>query len=141
MTDKTAHIGEIVEIMLNTWDLPADCNEGELFTYAETLYDRITAGDSEDKLYAYLSETQVDHLELAKSDAFKHCRSRGRALKGPTSTPTPTCRQTEAPGSAMASVGGPAPSRTLVLAGLSEALASAGSLISLFWQAQRSRRH
>jgi hypothetical protein len=24
----------------------ADCNEGELFTYAETLYDRIIAGDS-----------------------------------------------------------------------------------------------
>jgi hypothetical protein len=71
MTDKTAHIGAIVEIMLNTWDLPADCNEGELFTYAETLYDRIIAGDSKEDLYAYLSEVQVDHLEMAKSDAFK----------------------------------------------------------------------
>jgi hypothetical protein len=71
MTDKTSRIGEIVEVMLNTWDLPADCNEGELFTYAETLYDRIIAGDSKDKLYAYLSEVQVDHLEMAKSDAFK----------------------------------------------------------------------
>jgi hypothetical protein len=71
MTDKTSRIGEIVEIMRNTWDLPADCNEGELFTYAETLYDRIIAGDSEDKLYAYLSEVQVDHLEMAKSDAFR----------------------------------------------------------------------
>ena len=71
MTDKTAHIGAIVEIMLNTWDLPADCNEGELFTYAETLYDRIIAGDSKDKLYAYLSEVQVDHLEMAKTEAFR----------------------------------------------------------------------
>jgi len=71
MTDKTAHIGAIVEIMLNTWDLPADCNEGELFTYAETLYDRIVAGDSKEDLYAYLSEVQVDHLEMAKSDAFR----------------------------------------------------------------------
>jgi hypothetical protein len=44
--------------MLNTWDLPADCNEGELFTYAEALYDRIAAGDSKDKLYAYFSEVR-----------------------------------------------------------------------------------
>jgi hypothetical protein len=71
MADKTTQIGEIVTVMLNTWDLPADCNEGELFTYAEALYDRIAAGESKDQLYAYLSEVQVDHLELAKSDDFK----------------------------------------------------------------------
>ena len=71
MADKTSRIGEIVEVMLNTWDLPADCNEGELFTYAETLYDRIAAGDSQEKLYAYLSEVQVDKLDMAKSDAFR----------------------------------------------------------------------
>ena len=70
MADKTAMIGKIVEVMLDTWDLPADCNEGELFTYAETLYDRIAAGDSQEQLYAYLSEVQVDQLEMAKSDAF-----------------------------------------------------------------------
>ncbi len=85
MADKTVQIGEIVEIMLNTWDLPADCNEGELFTYAETLYDRIAAGDSKDELYAYLSEVQVDHLELAKSDAFKAIVDRAVELsKSPT---------------------------------------------------------
>lgn len=71
MAAKTSRIAEIVQVMLDTWDLPADCNEGELFTYAETLYDRIAAGDSKDKLYAYLSEVQVDHLEMAKSDAFR----------------------------------------------------------------------
>jgi hypothetical protein len=71
MADKTTQIGEIVEVMLDTWDLPADCNEGELFTYAEALYDRIAAGDSQEQLYAYLSEVQVDKLEMAKSDAFK----------------------------------------------------------------------
>jgi hypothetical protein len=71
MADKTTQIGEIVAVMLNTWELPADCNEGELFTYAEALYDRIAAGESKDQLYAYLSEVQVDHLELAKSDDFK----------------------------------------------------------------------
>jgi hypothetical protein len=71
MADKTAQIGEIVKVMLSTWDLPPDCNEGELFTYAETLYDRIAAGESKDQLYAYLSDVQVDHLELTKSDDFK----------------------------------------------------------------------
>jgi hypothetical protein len=71
MTDKTSRISEIVGVMVNTWDLPADCNEGELFTYAETLYDRIVAGDSKEDLYAYLSEVQVDHLKMAKSDAFR----------------------------------------------------------------------
>jgi hypothetical protein len=71
MADKTCQIGKIVEAMLDTWDLPADCNQGELFTYAETLYDRIAAGDSQEQLYAYLSEVQVDKLEMAKSDAFK----------------------------------------------------------------------
>jgi hypothetical protein len=69
--DKIAQIGKIVEVMLDTWDLPADCNEGELFTYAERLHDRIAAGDSKDKLYAYLSEVQVERLEMAKSDAFR----------------------------------------------------------------------
>jgi hypothetical protein len=40
MADKTILIGEIVQIMPSTWDLPPDCNEGELFAYTETLYDR-----------------------------------------------------------------------------------------------------
>ena len=71
MADKTSQIGAIVEVMLNTWDLPADCNEGELFTYAETLYDRIVAGDSKEDLYAYISEVQIEHLEMAKSDTFR----------------------------------------------------------------------
>jgi hypothetical protein len=71
MTERTSRIGEIVQVMLSTWDLPPDCNEGELFTYAEALYDRIAAGESQDQLYAYLSDVQVDHLELAKSDDFK----------------------------------------------------------------------
>jgi hypothetical protein len=71
MTERTSQIGEIVQVMLSTWDLPPDCNEGELFTYAETLYDRIEAGESKDQLYAYLSDVQVDHLELAESDDFK----------------------------------------------------------------------
>jgi Na+/phosphate symporter len=80
MVDKTSRIGEIVEVMLNTWDLPADCNEGELFTYAETLYDRIAAGGSQEQLYAYLSEVQVDKLEMAQSDAFRRIVDRAVEL-------------------------------------------------------------
>jgi hypothetical protein len=71
MADKASRIGEILDVMRDTWDLPADCNEGELFTYAETLDDRIAAGDSKDELYAYLSGVQVDRLEMAKSDDFR----------------------------------------------------------------------
>ena len=80
MADKMSRIGEIVEVMLDTWDLPADCNEGELFTYAETLHDRIAAGDSKDALYAYLSGVQVDQLEMAKSDDFKRIVDRAVEL-------------------------------------------------------------
>ena len=83
MTDKASRIGEIVEVMRNTWDLPADCNEGELFTYAETLYDRIAAGVSRQELYAYLSEVQVGHFEMAKSDAFKAIVDRSVQLAAP----------------------------------------------------------
>ena len=82
MADRAIRIGEIVKVMLNTWDFPADCNEGELFTYAETLYDRIAAGDSKDKLYAYLSEVQVDYLEMAKSDEFRAIVDRAVELVG-----------------------------------------------------------
>ena len=80
MADKTSQISKIVQVMLSTWDLPPDCNEGELFTYAETLYDRILAGESKDQLYAYLSEVQVDHLELMKSDDFKTIADRAVEL-------------------------------------------------------------
>jgi len=80
MADKMSRIGEILEVMRETWDLPADCNEGELFTYAETLHDRIAAGDSRQELYAYLSAVQVDQLEMAKSDDFKRIVDRALEL-------------------------------------------------------------
>ncbi len=80
MSDKAGRIGEIVEVMKNTWDLPADCNEGELFAYAETLYDRIAAGDGKDALYAYLEGVQVDNLEMAPSGVFKAIVDRALAL-------------------------------------------------------------
>ena len=45
MADKTSRIAEIVQVMLNTWDLPADCNEGELFTYEDSASHRRIAID------------------------------------------------------------------------------------------------
>jgi hypothetical protein len=77
---RTARIGEILGVMKNTWDLPADCNEGELFAYAETLYDRIASGDGRDALYAYLSGVQTDNLEMPPSAAFKTIVDRALAL-------------------------------------------------------------
>jgi hypothetical protein len=82
MADKVSRISAIVETMRSCWDLPADCNEGELFTYAERLYDRIAAGDSKDKLYAYLSGVQADQLEMAKSDDFRGIVDRSLELAG-----------------------------------------------------------
>jgi hypothetical protein len=83
MADKASRISEIVEIMRDSWDLPADCNEGELFAYAETLYERIAAGDGKDELYAYLSGVQVDQLEMAKSDLFRQIVDRAVELARP----------------------------------------------------------
>jgi hypothetical protein len=71
MNDKASAISGIIAIMQSCWDLPADCNEGELFAYAEILFDRIQAGDGKDGLYAYLGSVQVDNLEMPKSDAYK----------------------------------------------------------------------
>ena len=82
MSDKTSAIGGIIAIMQSSWDLPADCNEGELFTYAEILFDRIRAGDSRDKLYAYLSGVQSDSLDMPKSDAFRAIVDRAVDLVG-----------------------------------------------------------
>jgi hypothetical protein len=78
--DKSLRIGEILEVMKNTWDLPADCNEGELFAYAETLYDRIAGGERRDALYAYLEGVQADNLEMPRSDAARAIVDRALAL-------------------------------------------------------------
>jgi hypothetical protein len=80
MTDKTDAIGGIIAIMKSRWDLPADCNEGELFTYAEVLYDRIRAGDNDDALYAYLADAQTNKLEMPPSDAYGDIVARSIAL-------------------------------------------------------------
>jgi hypothetical protein len=85
MTDKTGPVGSILAIMRGSWDLPADCNEGELFTYAEILFDRIQAGESKDALYLYLAHVQVDKLEMPSSEAYREIVDRSVVLmKNPT---------------------------------------------------------
>jgi hypothetical protein len=71
MTDRVAAINGILQIMNSCWDLPSDCNEGELFTYAEVLFDRIKDGDSKDALYRYLASVQTDKLDMPQSEAFR----------------------------------------------------------------------
>ena len=78
--DRTAPITAIVSAMKNAWDLPADCNEGELFAYAEQLFDRIEAGEKEDRLYPFLAEVQTRNLEMAPSDAYREIVDRSVAL-------------------------------------------------------------
>jgi lactate dehydrogenase-like 2-hydroxyacid dehydrogenase len=80
VTDRTSLIGGILAIMQSCWDLPADCNDGELFAYAEVLADRIEAGDGRDALYACLAEVQADNLEMPKSGAYKEIVDRSVAL-------------------------------------------------------------
>ncbi len=80
MTEKADPIGRILLIMRSCWDLPADCNEGELFTYAQRLFDRIQAGDGTDALCAYLADVQVAKLEMPRSDAYKEIVERAAAF-------------------------------------------------------------
>jgi hypothetical protein len=68
---KTGLIDGILNVMRSCWDLPADCNEGELFAYAEMLFDRIQAGDSWDALYSFLADVQVKNLEMPMSEAYR----------------------------------------------------------------------
>jgi hypothetical protein len=71
MKDKTTIIVQIIGVMRDHWDLPADCNDGELFTYAEILLDRIGVGEEPEALCAYLANVQVDKLKMPASEAYR----------------------------------------------------------------------
>jgi hypothetical protein len=79
-TDRTSLVGRVLDIMRSRWDLPADCNDGELFAYAEGLVDRIEAGDSRQALCAYLAGVQVGNLEMSESEAYQEIVDRSVAL-------------------------------------------------------------
>jgi len=80
MTDETTLIDRIVVIMRSCWDLPSDCNEGELVAYAETLLHKIRASQDMATLYAYLANVQVSNLEIPKSNACYEIVDRSVAL-------------------------------------------------------------
>lgn len=79
MINKAIAIDGILVVMKSCWDLPADCNEGELYAYAEALFDRIRAGDRRDAIYAYLADVQAK-LDLPTSDAARQIADRSLAL-------------------------------------------------------------
>ena len=81
-SDRIRLIGAIVDVMRSFWDLPADCNDGELFAYAEMLFDRIEAGDDRDALYRFLAEVEVDKLDMPRSDAHREIVDRSFGLTG-----------------------------------------------------------
>jgi hypothetical protein len=90
MTEKTGLIVGILNIMRSCWDLPGDCNEGELFAYAEMLLNRIEIGVSTEALYAYLAKVQVDNLEMPASDAYREVVDRSVVLvKSSRQAPSP----------------------------------------------------
>jgi hypothetical protein len=80
MPDKADLIGGIIEIMRGHWDLPSDCNDGELFTYAEILFDQIKAGAGKEALYAYLADVQTTKLDIPESSAHREIVNRAIAL-------------------------------------------------------------
>ena len=68
MIEDGALIDAIVAIMRGRWDLPADCNEGELVAYAEHLRNRIRADDAKAALYEWANAVQTK-LDMPASDA------------------------------------------------------------------------
>ena len=80
MTDKLNTINGILQIMGSCWDLPSDCNGGELFTYAEVLFDRIEAGESKDNLYSYLARIQSEKLDMPPTEAYREIADRSFEL-------------------------------------------------------------
>ena len=82
VVDKKALTGAILDVMKGEWDLPADCNEGELYTYAEQLCDRLRAGESRDALYGFLADIQAKTLEMPASDAYRAIVDQAVALAG-----------------------------------------------------------
>lgn len=80
--NRTDLIGAIVDIMHESWDTPADCNDGELFTYAELLLDRIAAGEDRAALDIFLADVQTEKLGMPASDAHRAILDHAIALVG-----------------------------------------------------------
>jgi hypothetical protein len=80
VTDKIELVNGITAVMRSLWDLPADCNDGELFAYAEMLFDRIRAGDGRDALHLFLADVQVKTLKMPMSNVYRDIVDRAVAF-------------------------------------------------------------
>lgn len=80
MTGDDKLIDAIVAVMRSRWDLPADCNEGELVAYGEHLLLRIRAGDDKATLVGWANSVQTGKLDMTASDAAKEIVDRSVAL-------------------------------------------------------------
>ena len=80
MEEKTMTIGLIIGVMRDHWDLPADCDDGELFTYAEILLDRIGAGDRSGSALRLARKCAV--RETQNAGVGRLSRNRGRLDRG-----------------------------------------------------------
>jgi hypothetical protein len=80
MIDETDLIDRIVVIMRSCWDLPSDCNEGELVAYAETLLRKIRHCEDMASLYSYLANVEVGNLDMPRSNVHYEIVDRSVAL-------------------------------------------------------------
>jgi hypothetical protein len=71
MTDQPSPIDAIVSLMRDNWNLPPDCNDGEIYAYAEHVGDRIQAGEDAASLYAYARAIQTEKLDMPDSQAYR----------------------------------------------------------------------
>jgi hypothetical protein len=84
MSDQADLIDEIILAMKRCWDLPADCNEGELYAYAEIVADKLRAGASRGELEDYLRNVQVEKMEMPDSRAPGEIVERATGLFNPS---------------------------------------------------------
>ena len=89
MTGETSSIDAIVTLMRDNWDMPADCNDGELYAYAEHLRDRIIAGDDAAGLEGYLLAIQTEKLDMPDSAACRLIARGALAILGAGAGHTP----------------------------------------------------
>ena len=81
MIDKADLFDQIVVAMKRYWDLPADCNEGELYAYAEILAGKLRAGADKAELDAFLRDVQVEKMEMPESSAYGDIVDRAMSLR------------------------------------------------------------
>jgi hypothetical protein len=81
MSEQPDLIEQIILAMKRCWDLPADCNEGELYAYAEIVADKLRAGAGRAELEDYLRDVQVEKMEMPESPAYRDIADLAMSLR------------------------------------------------------------